>query len=139
MAANKKPRKKHKPMARVMPICFGVPDEARTDLALPPYLILDAFKRGQGDEEGAHTLAAAVNLTAVLARSADDEAKAIANAGLGAVWNVMHRGATGRWGMSGDDAKAIGEALSLMEALQAQGTRRSVRDAIAVVYREAAV
>lgn len=141
MAANKKPRKQYRQRytGSKIPIVFGLNEDMRTDLGLPPHIILDAFKRGAGDEEGAHTLAAAVNVAAVLARSCGPDENAIANAGLAAVANVLERGKSGKWGVSGDEAKAIGAAIVMMEDLQRSMTRRTVRDAIEVVFREAAM
>lgn len=139
MAVNKKPRKRHKPRPEQVPIMFALREEQKIDLRLPPQIVLDAFKRGQGDACGANTLAACVNLGAVLSRSQSREVQEVIEAGMDAVSSILKRGSEGKWGLTGDELKAISEALNLTEEMQDASTRREVRDAIATFYREATV
>jgi hypothetical protein len=139
MPANKKPRKKYKPRpALLRPITYALPKEAMTNLQLPPHVILDAFMRGQGDEPGWHTLTCALNLGAVLSRAQPAEAQAVMSRALDAIVEVKKRGIeTGNWGMSGDQYRDIGAALSLSNDMQEASTRREVRDALRIVMRDA--
>jgi hypothetical protein len=109
-----------------------------TNLQLPPHTVLDAFRRGVGDEPGWHTLACALNLGAVLARQQPAEAQAVMSRALEAIVEVRARAAaSGRWGVSGDEFRAIGEALTLSNEIQDISTRREIRDALNVVLAEA--
>ena len=143
MAGNKKPRKKYRRMviyttSNPLPITMGITAEMKTELQLPPHLILEAFKNGAGTEEGAHTLAAAVNLGAVMARTQPQEVRDVMEAALHAMHAVMRRGQGNVWGMSGPEMTAIGEGLALANDMQDISTRRDLRNAIATVYREGA-
>lgn len=144
MPASKKPRKKYRRIIvrtvdAPLPINFGLSSDMKRDLALTPWLVLDAFKRGDGYEEGAHTLAAAVNLVAVMARRFDASVIASADRALAALHNVMERGKGGKWGMSGQEMKDVGVALDLGDEMRSVSTRRDVRDALTQVYKEAAL
>lgn len=139
MARNKKPRKAYRPRpALTLPITYALPDSNRTDLQLPPHIILDGFVDGTGTESGCHTLIAAINVGAVLARTEDDETQGILSRALDAIQGVKDRGEdTGRWGMSGDQYRAIAGGLALTSDMQDRKTRREVRDAIDEVRRTA--
>lgn len=142
MSKSKKPRKAYrgpKYATGALPIKFGLSQEAKTNLRLPPHLILEAYKTGKGDEQGAHTLAACVNIGVVLARKQTQEAQQVMSAALEAMHKVMDRGnQTGKWGMSGDEMKAIGESLNLTDDMQDCVTREDMREVIKTVYQEAA-
>jgi hypothetical protein len=139
MPANKKPRKKYKPRpALLRPMIYGLPKEEMTNLQLPPHVTLDAFRRGQGDEPGLHTLIVAVNLGAVLSRAQPADVQSIMSRALDAIVEVKKRGeTTGHWGLSGDQFRDIGVALSLSNDLQEASTRREVRAALHIVMKEA--
>jgi len=143
MPTSKKPRKRYRPRKLIpgyLPMTFSLPKAAMTNLQLPPHTVLDAFRRGAGDEPGWHTLACAVNIGAVLARTQPNEAQAVMSAALDAIREVQRRGVeSGRWGVSGDEFRAIGEALTLSNEIQDISTRREIRDAINVVLETGAV
>lgn len=105
-----------------------------------PFGTLEAFREGTATEEAAHTLAAAVNLVVVMARDYVGDVQRIAESGLKAVASIFLREKdSGRWGCSGDEYRAIGEALNLSSQLQRDKTRREVATAIRQVLREAGV
>ena len=123
-----------------LPLVYGLTRQMRTDLDLTPLGTLEAFREGTAGDEAAHTLAAAVDLAAVLARDYTDEVQVVAYAGLKAVEGIFQREKeTGRWGCSGDEYKAVREALILSSDLQGSTTRRDVAKAINQVLREACV
>lgn len=129
---------KRKQRAVGLPLIFGLSQSMKTDLQLTPLGTLEGFREGTGTEEGAHTLAAAVNLAAVMSRDQPEEVQAVANAGLDAIVGVFKRGSeTGRWGCSGDQYKAIGEALAIGADMADATTRRNVAKAIKTVFKEA--
>ncbi|MFX3545048.1 hypothetical protein [Ralstonia mannitolilytica] len=131
-------RSSYRPRASGLPLVFGLSQSMKTDLHLTPLGILEGFKEGTAKEEGAHTLAAAVNLAAVLSRELTDHEKRIAAEGLEAVRGVFKRGNdSGKWGCSGDEYRAIGAALALGAELADGSRRREVAAAIKTVLREA--
>jgi len=123
-----------------LPLVFGLTQQMRTDLDLTPLGTLESFKEGTAGPEAAHTLAAAVDLAAVLAREYTDEVQRIAYAALQAIRAIFWREEqTSRWGCSGDEYKAIREALLLSGDLQDKTTRRGVAKAIKQVLAEASI
>jgi hypothetical protein len=139
MPKPKKPRKPYRPRAvAALPMSFALPASSRVDLQLPPHMILDAFRTGTGDEPGWHTLAAALNIGAVLSRSQPEEVQSAISQALDAIVEVKQRGdETGRWGLSGDQYRIIGAALTLSNEIQDVSTRREIRDAIDIVLKTA--
>jgi len=131
-------RSSYRPRACGLPLVFGLSQEMKTDLQLTPLGTLEGFKEGTGTERGAHTLTAAVDVVAVLARGMTDREKKIAAEGLEAVRGIFRRGnETGKWGCSGDEYRAIGFALSLLAEMTDNGRRRDVAAAIKTVFQEA--
>lgn len=131
-------RSAYRPRASGLPLVFGLSQSMKTDLQLTPLGILEGFKEGTAKEEGAHTLAAAVNLAAVLSRDLSDHEKRIAAEGLAAVRSIFRRGNdSGKWGCSGDEYRAIGAALAMGAELADSSRRREVAAAIKTVFQEA--
>jgi len=136
MAASKKPRKKYKPrFAPAIPIVFGLASEKKTDLRLPYHLSLEALRTGHGTADDAHTILSSLLVARELAAKFNG---ADLNDALEAIAAVKERGDAGRWGVSGDQFKAISAALVLFDEMQDASTRREVRGAIQKVWREAA-
>lgn len=140
MPSTKKPRKQYKPRpALMLPMTYALPDSNRADLQVTPHMVLESFRLGSGTEVLWHTLAAAINTGSVLARSQSDEVKADMQRARDALLDVQKRGRdTGRWGLSGDQFRALGEGLTLTDEMQNASSRRQVRDAIDEVIRLAA-
>ena len=131
-------RSSYRPRACGLPMVFGMSQSMKNDLQLTPLGTLEGFKEGTGTEHGAHTLAAAVNLAAVLSRDLTDHEKRIAAEGLEAVRGIFRRGnSAGKWGCSGDEYRAIGAALALGAELADSTNRRTVAAAIKTVLQEA--
>lgn len=131
---------KRKPRNTGLPLVFGLTATMRTDLDLIPFGTLESFREGTATEEAAHTLAAAVNLVCVLAREYAEEVQRIAHAGLKAIGEIfLLEKATGLWGCTEEEYRAIGEALNLSSRLQRDTTLRNVAQAIRQVLKEAGV
>lgn len=131
-------KRKHRPTGS--PLTFALSQKMKTDLQLTPLGTLEGFKEGTGTEEGAHTLAATVNLAAVLSRSQPEEIQQIARSGLLAVQGIFDRyKATHQWGVSGDEYRRIGEAIAIGFEMCDATTRRNVASAIKTVFDEAAI
>lgn len=139
MPKSKAPRKARRTVRGGIPmtIRFGAED-ART-LKLIPHQSLDRLRRGVGEESDWHTLAARLNLGAVMSMRYEEYAAVqpdMARA-LDALRSIRARG---RWDVaSGDELKAIGVALYLIDDMQDGTTRRDLADSMAEVYREAAL
>jgi hypothetical protein len=142
MSKNRKPRKKYqgpKYYPGALPLKFGMTEAMKTDLRLPPHLVLEAFKTGNGNEEGAHTLAACLNVGAVLSRTQNSEAQAVMSLGLDAIQSVMNRGnELHKWVMTGNEIKHIGEAINLTDDMQDMTTRADMCQVLKTVFKEAA-
>lgn len=131
MANNRKPRKAHKPpQFRTMPIIFKLPSAEMIDLALMPHACIAAFAAGQATYDNAATLANCANMAAILTQKHSPAAMACAKAGQEAIIKVIERGASGKWGFSGDEYQAIKEAVTLYDQMAALATRREIRDVL---------
>lgn len=139
MAKSKKPRKAYKPMmTAAIPIVFGLAKEKKTDLRLPYHLSLEALRSGHGCDDDAHTIVSALLIGRELSKLYQAEAQQTVLRGIEAITAVKHRGDNGAWGVSGDQFRAISEALVLVDEMQDASTRREVRSAIQKVWKEAA-
>lgn len=122
-----------------LPIVFSVAADTKRQLHITPHMCVEAFRLGNGDRDKAFTLVNAIDLGAVLVQKyVEDEPKKVMQAGLSAVQSVINRGQGGKWGCTGDELTAITAAVALSDQLQQMSTRREVRDALMVVWKEAA-
>lgn len=129
-----------KPRATGLPLIFALSSKMKTDLQITPLGMLEAFREGSANEEVWHTVAAAVNLAAVLSRKQPQEVQEHCNAGLNALRSVSERAKrTGRYGCSGDEYQALRLSLILGADMQEATTRREVALAINQTLREAGV
>ena len=136
MGQSKKPRKAYRPKIQpAIPIVFGLQSDKKTDLRLPYHLSLEALRTGHGTSDDAHTIFSALLVARELAHKFNG---ADLNDALDAIAAVKERGDAGKWGVSGDQFKAISAALVLFDEMQDASTRREVREAIQKVWREAA-
>jgi hypothetical protein len=95
------------------------------------------LREGLGDEQSWHTLVCRLNIGIVSAWQNEIDSTEI-NRGLDAMINVRERHKnSGRWGLSGDDLRDIGDALVLTDSIQLSLTRRQLNKAIDYVYKEA--
>lgn len=135
-------RKKRIPLPFMLPKVFRFNQEAETNLQLIPHQELDSLVRGVGNEASFHTLAARLNVGSIAIRwhwGAHLEAVAVMDAALAAVVGVGTRGhESGKWGVSGDEYRAIGAGLNLTDEAQKNLTRRQFGDALEYVFKVAA-
>lgn len=132
MPNNRKPRKRYQRREVCIPMTVGLSSETLTGLKLTPHLTLEKFRLGQASEDDWHTLAVSVNLGSVMGK------KRIVNASespfpaaIEAMTTLYHRSQkTGRWVMTGDELRVIGETLLLCDDLHDASTRRDIRDAL---------
>lgn len=133
MPATKKPRKKYRPGVRVaLPMVFRHSGESDTMLKMIPHTELDKLRDGTADEYTPNTLAFRLNFGYVLSNEVFDnpEARAVMERGLAAIRAVKERHARlGRWGCSGEEFRALGEALNITDEMQSVSTRREQAEA----------
>lgn len=125
-------KSKYKPRPAGLPINFRFGRESELRLQLEPHAELDNFRRGTATEESWHTLAARVHLGHELAlRHYTAEALipfAAAMSALKDVWLRFQR--VQKWGVNGEEFKAIGDALNICDEMQKQCTRRQLDEAL---------
>ena len=140
MAKSSKPRKKYKPRPTAIPVTIRHDAEGDTDLQLIPHLSLENLRQGRPDASDWHTLTARLNLGMVLANFAHKEAVESMLASLNAMLAIARRhDSMGKWGGSGDEYAAIGEGLRLTDDMQMLATRRELKAALEIVFREGAI
>lgn len=123
-----------------LPVTFALSTTMKNDLQLTPMGVLEAFREGTGNERAWHTLAAAVNLSAVLSRQQTRDVQVEIEVGMEALLSVYRRGdSTGKWGCSGDEYRALHLALILGADMQDVATRRDVAQAIRTTLIEGGV
>jgi hypothetical protein len=143
MSASKAKRnKKYKPRANAIPIAFRFNSDDERTLQLAPHAELLKLRTGNADESAWHTLTCRLNIGMTLAHMGEqsDEAKRAMHASLEAMRSVLARNKeTGKWSATGSELTAIGDGLVLTDEMQKASTRRVLRDAMHVVFKEAAV
>ena len=113
--------------------------QSEQTLQLVPHTELMKFREGVGDEIGWNTITARLNVGLVAAYQADyDSEYYLLMDSLKAIVNVRERFLnTGRWGLSGDDLKSIGDGLVATDNLQLSITRKQLSKAIDYVFKNA--
>ena len=134
MPKSKKPRKAYKPkyVEGQLPITIRHTNASDTMLQMIPHSDLERLRDGTADDYVANTLAFRLNWGYVMAGEYFDtpEARACTEAGLAAIRSVKERHERlGKWGCTGPEFAAMGQALNLTDEMQAQTTRRQQRDA----------
>ena len=139
MANNKKPRKRHIPRRNILPMTIRHNAQSEQTLQLVPHTELMKFREGVGDEIGWNTITARLNVGLVAAYQADfDPEYYLLMDSLKAIVNVRERFLnTGRWGLSGNDLKSIGDGLVATDNLQLSITRKQLSKAIDYVFKNA--
>lgn len=125
-------RSSYRPRLTALPVVFRFDKNSERNLQLIPHQMLEELRRGQGSEEGWHTMAARLNLGFVLARDHfNDEPQAVMAKALDALRSVHARHErTQEWGATGEEFFAMGEGLNLTDSMQLKCTRRELQQAI---------
>lgn len=140
MANSQKPRKKYKPRPAIMPVTHGISDESKRTLKLIPHAELLKLAAGEGTEGSWHDLVSRLNFGYVLAERNNFgmDLKAPLKAALDAMVSIRERfDRVGKWGVSGDEQKLIGQALVYTDDMQDATTRREQRDCLRIVLETA--
>lgn len=118
-----------------LPINIRFNSQDETQLQLVPQTLLECFRTGTADESDWHALALRLNWGRLLAEDHfPDAAPDLAQAqdALRAVKDRHER--MGKWGISQPEFAAIGNGLTVTDAMQRQCTRRELREALQAVY-----
>lgn len=111
--------------------------EDDTSLQLVPHMELMKFREGMADEQSWHTITARLNVGLTAAWQNDLEMD-VFRRGLDAIVNVRERfKKSGRWVLTGDDYRDIGEALTETDNLQLSMTRKQFAKSIEYVFANA--
>lgn len=132
---------KRKQRGAGLPTIFGMTQSMLNDLQIIPLGILESFREGNGTEQNWATLAAAINVAAVLARKQPKDVRDHIEAGMLALMSLYSRGnGIGKWVCTGDEYKDLRLALILGADMQSPqvSTRKEIAEAIKVTLKEAA-
>ena len=138
MPKSAKPRKKYRQRYAegTLPITIRHSSSAETGLQLVPHTELDKLRDGTADQYTVNTLAFRLNFGYVMAGEVFDtpEARAITERGLAAIRSVKARfERLGKYGTTGEEFIALGDALNVTNEMQLKATRREQRDAVRLV------
>ena len=121
----------------MLPIIFRQSKSADRTLKTMPHLALSAMRSGKGTFDDWETLATRINIGVVLAARHFKDASEAMQGAVEAIQSAHKRFTEAkRWGLSGDEFRAIGEALNLADEMQEQCTRRELRDAMLFVQSQ---
>ena len=118
-----------------MPINIRFTEHDETKLQLVPQTLLECFRTGSANEGDWHTIALRLNWGRLLAEDHFPDAAQDLEMAQKALCSVKDRHQrTGKWGTSQQEFAAMGQGLTVTDAIQKQCTRRELRDALEAVY-----
>lgn len=139
---HRKNRRSHGPRERCLPVCFRFSNNAELDLQLVPHSELSKILDGTATEAAWHTLAFRINVGQVVAALYFADNRPLCDAmaaGVVAIAGVGKRfRERGLLGVTGDEFRAIGQALNLTDDMQQACTRRQLLVATLQVERAGA-
>lgn len=140
MPTNKKPKKAYRPKYPRGQLPITIRHSAKADMMLQmvPHDELEKLRLGQADDYTINTLAFRLNWGYVMAGEIFDnpEVRASSESALAAVRAIKERHARlGKYGATGEEFHAIGEALNLTDEMQKAATRREQNEAMELVCR----
>lgn len=138
MPKSAKPRKQYRRRYAegTLPITIRHSRSADTALQLVPHSELDKLRDGTADEYTFNTLAFRIDWGYVMAGEVFDtpEARAITERGLAAMRSVKARfERLGKYGTTGEEFAALGDALNVTNDMQLRATRREQLEAIRIL------
>lgn len=130
MAGNKKPRKPMKPRkALLRPMTIGIDEAGKQAMKLIPHAEFEKMRMGIATEESWHTIAGRLNLGYIMATTHEwglilDGKMKVALDSIVAVMERFKR--SGKFGLSGEEMKSIGEALNYIDDMESCLTRKEL-------------
>lgn len=122
----------------MLPVVFRFSAQAELDLQTIPHVELDAMMRGEGTEYSLGAVNFRINCGYVLAGETfeNESLRADMEAGIAASRAVIARWReSGKIGCTGEQFRAIGQALVACDAMQKASTRRELLHACEIVDR----
>jgi hypothetical protein len=139
MPASKKPRKAKKTRTVGLPLTIRHNSDSETALQLGPHAELMKLREGFGEEQSWHTIVARLNI-GVVAANQNNKDSSVIGAGLDAMLGVQARHEkTGKYGISGQELRNVGDALVATDNLQLSLTRKQFAKAIDYVFKTTAI
>lgn len=138
MAKSKRPRKAYRPKCEpgTLPIAFRMSAADERALHDAPRAALERMLAGTATGTDWQTLAAIVNVSAVMS-DRFESIERLAAAALAAVLAIQERHArTGKYGLSGDEYRVLDEALDYADAMTQACTRREIRTDLLKTVKE---
>lgn len=130
MAGNKKTRKPMKPRkALLRPMTIGIDEAGKQAMKLIPHAEFEKMRIGISTEESWHTIAGRLNLGYIMATTHEWDLSVTADMkyALDSIVAVMERfKRSGKFGLSGDEMKCIGEALNMIDDMESFLTRKEL-------------
>ena len=143
MPANKKPRKPHNQTYQKgsLPLTIRFDRQAERDLQIFPQAALTKYTAGQAVESDWHCLVQRLNCGQVMAHWYFNESiRATCREALDAMVSVRARYIKRKtWGMTGDELRIVGFALTLTDDMQKKSTRRELSRVVNHVFAKAGV
>ena len=139
MPKSSKPKKAYRPKYQKgqLPIVFRHSNKADLSLKVIPREDLERLRTGEADEYTINTLAFRLNWGYVMAGEIFDtpEARKIMEDGLAAIRAVKERHKkTGKYGATGEEFFAMGDALNMTDEMQEGSTRREQQKCLDALY-----
>ena len=139
MPKSSKPKKAYRPKypKGQLPIVFRHSNKADLSLKVIPKEDLERLRIGEADEYTINTLAFRLNWGYVMAGEIFDtpEARKIMEDGLAAIRAVKERHKkTGKYGATGEEFFAMGDALNMTDEMQEGSTRREQQKCLDALY-----
>lgn len=140
MPKSSKPKKAYRPKYQPgqLPVTIRHSAKADTMLQMVPHEELEKLRQGEADEFTVNTLAFRLNWGYVMAGEVFDnpEVRAVMEMGLAAIRSVKERvDRLGKYGATGEEFRALGEALNFTDEMQKNATRREQHEALTAVYK----
>lgn len=143
MPANKKPRKPHNKTYQKgsLPLTIRFDEKAERDLQILPQASLTKYTAGEAEETDWHCLVQRLNCGQVMAHWYYNEGiRATCREALDAMVAVRERYIKRKtWGMTGDELRIVGFALTLTDDMQKTSTRRELSKVVNHVFAKAGV
>lgn len=120
-----------------LPIVFRHSSQADLTLKVIPKKDLERLRLGEADEITINTLVFRLNWGYIMAGEIFDtpEARLIMENGLAAIRSVKERHKkTGKYGVTGEEFFAMGDALNMTDEMQAGSTRREQQKCLDALY-----
>lgn len=140
MPKSSKPKRAYRPKYQPgqLPVTIRHSAKADTMLQMVPHEELEKLRQGEADEFTVNTLAFRLNWGYVMAGEVFDnpEVRAVMETGLAAIRGVKERvDRLGKYGATGEEFRALGEALNFTDEMQKKATRREQHEALTAVYK----